>query len=107
MASSKVYFTNGVRTKVAPIGFSWTTFFFGFFVPIFRGDWLWFLIQLALAMITSGLSSLVFMFVYNKIYANGLIDEGFKAEKIEGATSLMIEQKLQIVRLPKTENFQE
>lgn len=107
MASSKVYFTNGVRTKVAPIGFSWTTFFFGFFVPVVRGDWLWFLIQLGLAILTSGLSTFVFMFIYNKIYANGLIDKGFKAEKIEGATSLMIEKKLEIVRLPKTDDFRE
>ena len=29
------------QLKQAPIGFSWTNFFFGFFVPLFRGDWKW------------------------------------------------------------------
>lgn len=32
--------------KQVKVGFSWTTFFFGFFVPLFRGDIKWFLIML-------------------------------------------------------------
>ena len=28
---------NGLRKEVK-LGFSWTTFFFGWFVPLFRGD---------------------------------------------------------------------
>ena len=27
--------------KECPTGYSWTTFFFGFFVPAFRGDLKW------------------------------------------------------------------
>jgi len=68
--------------KQAPVGFSWTVLFFGFFPPLFRGDWKWAVIMFILAMITFGLSGLVFMFIYNKLYIKDLIGSGFKAKSI-------------------------
>ena len=64
--------------KECKVGFSWTILLFGFFPPFFRGDWKWGLIQLVLAFFTGGLSNLVFCFIYNKIYINGLLQQGFK-----------------------------
>lgn len=66
--------------KNGVIGFSWTTLFFGAFVPLFRGDIAWFFIMLIAAACTFGLSLLVFPFIYNKIYTkNLLIKDGFEA----------------------------
>ena len=48
--------------KEAKIGFSFTTFFFGAFVPALRGDWKYAGIMLVCAIITSGISTLVFPF---------------------------------------------
>jgi len=45
-----------------PVGFSWTVFFFGFFPPIFRGDWKWGLIIFVLAIFT--LSRESYFYVY-------------------------------------------
>jgi hypothetical protein len=65
--------------KQAPVGFSWTTLFFGFFVPIFRSDWLMAVILLGLAFVTAGLSNIIFAFIYNKIHIKNLLyKEGFK-----------------------------
>lgn len=64
--------------KECKVGFSWTILLFGFFPPFFRGDWKWGLIQLVLAFFTGGLSNLVFCFIYNKIYINSLLQQGFK-----------------------------
>lgn len=77
MAFKRVNFERGDDMVSAPLGFSWTTFFFSFFVPIFRGDWLWFGVQFILAVLTSGLSAIVFAFIYNKIYAKSLYDKGY------------------------------
>lgn len=68
-------------TKWVPVGFSWTTFFFGPLVALFRQDWKWGCIQLALAIVTSGLSNLVFPFIYNKLYIKELLNQGWEADK--------------------------
>jgi len=64
--------------KQAPVGFSWTVLFFGIFPPLFRGDWKWLIIMWMLMLFTLGLSNLVFMFIYNKLYIKDLIGQGFK-----------------------------
>ena len=84
MAYTSIIFKNPITgvVKEAPVGFSWTTFLFGFFPALFRGDWKWAVIQIIIAMITMGLSGLVFMFIYNKLYIKDLIADGFKAQSI-------------------------
>ena len=84
MAFTTVIFKNPTTgyIKEAPIGFSWTVLFFGFFPALFRGDWKWAVIMALLGFITFGLSYLVFMFIYNKLYAKDLINSGFKAQSI-------------------------
>jgi hypothetical protein len=84
------------ETKEAPVGFSWTVFFFGFFPPIFRNDWKWALIILVFALITWGLSSLVFMFIYNKLYIKDLISAGFKVKSVETGSIDEISKSLEI-----------
>lgn len=63
--------------KEAKIGFSFTTFFFGALVPAVRGDWKYAGIMLACAIITSGISTLVFPFIYNRLYIRDLLMNGF------------------------------
>lgn len=76
--------TNAVKT--VKVGFSWTTFFFGFFPALFRADWKWFSIMLLSTIVVgastmgygSFLVSLVFCFIYNKLYVNDLLNNGFQ-----------------------------
>lgn len=88
MANNTIYFENP-RTgqmKEAPVGFSWTTFFFGPFPMLFRGNWKWFAIILLLAMMTWGLSNLVFMFMVNKLHIKDLVADGFKAKSVKSGS---------------------
>ncbi|HMB01413.1 MAG TPA: HrgC protein [Spirochaetota bacterium] len=64
--------------KKVPTGFSWTTLFFGCFVPLFRGDVLWLLVSFLLSMFTGGLFWFVFPFIYNGIYIKNLLTKGFQ-----------------------------
>ncbi len=71
--------------KKARIGFSWTTFLFGFWVPLIRGDWKWatimFLLQFTVGVVTLGIGSLimgiVFGIKYNEMQLNGLREKGY------------------------------
>lgn len=72
--------------KECKLGFSWTTFCFGFFPAFFRGDWKWGFIQLALVLVIGlctagyggGFIELVFCFIYNKIYIKELIEKNYR-----------------------------
>ena len=66
------------QVKIVKEGFSWTMLFFGIFVPLYRGDWKWFLIILIANIFTYGWASVVFTFIYNKIYINDLLEKGYK-----------------------------
>ncbi|MDC0194684.1 hypothetical protein OAJ82_00285 [Alphaproteobacteria bacterium] len=81
--------------KDAPVGFSWTTLFFGFFPALIRGDWLWAIIMLVAAVFTFGLSGIVFAFIYNRLYIQNLLKQGFEVQNYSGDKSL-IERKAQI-----------
>ena len=87
------------------LGFSWTSFFFGFFVPLIRGDFKWFLIFISpylviviltlfslttrtynedivnvfaiFSLILRLLTSLVFPFIYNSFYTKDLLKRGY------------------------------
>ncbi|MBQ7198658.1 MAG: hypothetical protein IJS29_05290 [Selenomonadaceae bacterium] len=71
--------------KECVTGFSWTTFFFGLFVPLIRGDLKWAAILFALSLLVGALTfgigaivvNIVFSFVYNKIYIRNLMTRGF------------------------------
>ena len=68
MDFKKVNFINertGVY-KTAPVGFSWTTFFFGIIPALFRGDWKWAGIGFLLNSITFGFFTVVFSFGYSE-----------------------------------------
>lgn len=72
--------------KEIKVGFSWTTFFFGFFVPLFRGDIKWALIMLVISIVLgvptagvgSGIVGIIFSFMYNKFYTKDLLAKGYE-----------------------------
>lgn len=71
--------------KEVKVGFSWTTFFFGFFPALFRGDLKWaaimFIVAALISVFTLGIGAwipgIVFSFVYNKIYIKELLEKGY------------------------------
>ncbi len=90
MAYDTIYFENPHTGEMrnAPVGFSWTTMFFGFFPPLFRSDWKWAIIMFLLFAVTFGVSSFVFPFFYNRLYIRDLINRGFVAKATEKGSDL-------------------
>lgn len=68
--------------KQAPVGFSWTTLFFGCFPALFRSDWKWAIIQLLAGIVSWGLSFIIFAFMYNALSIKDLVNKGFEAISI-------------------------
>src|SRR5699024_507040 len=74
------------NVKEIKLGFSWTMFFFGVFVLLVLGDWKYFFIITGVALVLTiismgflgGLTQLVFCFVYNKLYARDLYEQGYR-----------------------------
>ena len=77
MASTVKLKNNNDDKHEGVVGFSWTIFFFGSFVPLFRGDWCWFIIMLIADLCTFSLAKFIFCFTYNKSYIKNLLDKGY------------------------------
>jgi NADH:ubiquinone oxidoreductase subunit H len=78
MAYAVITLTNGIEIKKAPLGFSWTTFFFGGWPAIFRQDWIVGILSLLINLATSGIAGIIFAFFYNKMYLKSLLEKGYK-----------------------------
>lgn len=79
MAYDIIHFRHPMTGQIreAPVGFSWTCLFFSFLPAFFRSDWKWGFIMFFIAAMTGGLSGLVFMFIYNRLYMKELVNDGF------------------------------
>jgi hypothetical protein len=65
------------------VGYSWTYFFFGFFVPIFRGEISIGIFHLIFSIVTFGLFQLVMPFLYNKQASVRLLLNGWELNDTE------------------------
>lgn len=70
------------------VGYSWTYFFFGFFVPIFRGEIAIGIFHLIFSIVTFGLFQLVMPFLYNKQYSTRLLTDGWELNDTEERNNL-------------------
>ena len=66
----------GLTTK-GYVGFSWTYLFFGFFVPLFRGELSVAALHCLFSMLTFGIWQLFACFLYNKQYMVRMIEKGY------------------------------
>ena len=58
-------------------GFSWTFLFFGWFVPIFRGELFISLLHFIITIVTFGLWQVIIAFLYNKQYMTRMLEKGY------------------------------
>lgn len=74
------------KAKEVKLGFSWSTLFFGALVPLFRLDFKYFAIMVAVNLLLtvmelytlSPIATLAFAFFYNKLYAKDLYKKGYR-----------------------------
>ena len=58
-------------------GFSWTYLFFGWLVPVIRGELGIAILHLILTFFTLGIWQIVFAFMYNKQYMTRMLEKGY------------------------------
>lgn len=68
--------------KATPVGFSWTCFFFGALVPMFRGDLITALVAVLACTFTGGIAApFVWIYLacaYNERYLLSMLEKGWK-----------------------------
>lgn len=117
MAYTTLALAKGNDVRQAPMGFSWTVLFFGFWPALFRRDWLgaivMFFIPFAAGFVGKSIGNIgtellaiatslvVTAFLYNTHYARRLINSGYKVTQIpDGYTEDHIKHKLGFSVLP-------
>jgi len=94
--------TSGV-TKRVKLGFSWTFFFFGLWVPLFRADFKNFFRIWGLGIVTIGIYYLVSCWTYNKIHTKDLLEKGY--QPIDEQTRQVLVQRQIIADHPIPQGF--
>ena len=64
--------------KNGAYGFSWTYLFFGWFVPVFRGELGVAALHALFTFLSFGLWQFIFCFLYNKHYMTRMIEQGWE-----------------------------
>jgi NADH:ubiquinone oxidoreductase subunit H len=101
MAHTVIHVSNGVEIKKVPLGFSWTTFFFGGWPAIFRQDWIPGIVLLIACIFTWGFAGVVAAFIYNNYYAKSLLNKGFRIHTMPpGVTEDMVKAQLGLLKFP-------
>ena len=59
-------------------GFSWTYLFFGWFVPLFRGELGVAALHLLFSLITFGFWQIIVAFLYNRQYMTRMLEKGYR-----------------------------
>ncbi|MDC1150092.1 hypothetical protein OAT47_01220 [Gammaproteobacteria bacterium] len=70
------------------VGYSWTYFFFGFFVPIFRGEISIGVFHLIFSIVTFGIFQLIMPFLYNKQYSTRLLNNSWSLNDSENNNAI-------------------
>lgn len=70
--------TDSGMMKTGLYGFSWTYLFFGWFVPLFRGELGVGALHLLFQIVTFGLWQLILCFLYNKQYMTRMLTNGWE-----------------------------
>ena len=65
------------------VGYSWTYFLFGFFVPIFRGEISIGVFHLIFSLVTFGIFQLIMPFLYNKQSSIRLLNNSWSLNDID------------------------
>lgn len=81
--------------RSVPVGFSWTTLFFGPLPALFRGDFKWFFVQLLLDVLFI-IPLFIFPFLYNRLYLKKLLEGGYKVKAVEGTTIEVLNRRLRL-----------
>ncbi len=79
--------TTGV-VKKGFYGFSWTMWFWGGLVPLFRGDVVMGILLIILYLLTWGVGTFIFAFFYNKQYTIKLLENGYVFADSEGVNAM-------------------
>ena len=64
--------------KKGYFGFSWTYLFFGWFVPLFRGELSVALLHLIFTVVTFGIWQFITAFLYNKQFMTRQLEKGYE-----------------------------
>jgi hypothetical protein len=103
---SSVIITNSIEYKKIPLGFSWTTLFFGGVPLMMRGAWLAGIMLSILGMFTFGLVNLFMAFIVNKAYLNEKLNKGWKIQASVGITEAKLKSHISALWCEvKTEDF--